>query len=130
MQYIHTAKCFEEFENNKNKKTCGNEQLAQDGSETHSVIRSITSAITEHAKDAILEVIQKNVPSPTKSPTRLPSHWSQDQLEVNEPIQLQHMIERSLGVTALLMSKDLMIAGNMGLKNELRSEMGGCPSTQ
>ena len=131
MQSIHTAKCFEEFENNKNKKTCTNEQPAQDGSEKHSVIRSITNAITEHAKDAILEVIQKNVPSPTKAPTSLTSQWSQDQLAVTkETIELQHMIERSLGVTALSMSKDLMIAGNMGLKNKLRSEMGGCPSTQ
>ena len=112
---------------------CTEQNKSTDGSQNHSVIHSITSAITEHAKDAILEVIQKNAPSPTKSPTSYwsqapqtshTSHWSQ------ESIQLQHMIERSLGVTALSMSKDPMIAGNMGLKNELRSEMGGAPSTK
>ena len=113
---------------------CTEQNKSTDGSQKHSVIRSITSAITEHAKDAILEVIQMNAPSPTKSPTSFwshqtphtsnTSHWSQ------ESIQLQHMIERSLGVTALSMSKDPMIAGNMGLKNELRSEMGGAPSTK
>ena len=39
------------------------------------------------------------------------------------------MIERSLGVTALSLAKDRMIAGNIGMKNELRMEMGGSPST-
>lgn len=89
-------------------------------SANHSVIREITSAITEHAKDAIVEVIQW-------SPLKV-AKGSRD-LHEPEQLQLQRVIEPSLGVTALSMAKDPMISGNMLLKNELREEMGGAPST-
>ena len=53
---------------------------------------------------------------------------TQDSVD-DEKVQLQQAIELSLGVTALSMAKDPMISGNVSLKNSLREEMGGVPST-
>ena len=89
-------------------------------SANHSVIREITSAITEHAKDAIVEVIQGSPLKVSKESSDTPDR---------QGVQFQRAIENSLGVTALSLAKDPMVAGNIFLKNELREEMGGAPST-
>ena len=120
LQSIHTAKHFAAATSTTSKKQ--NQDLDQSAaaSTKHNVIREITSAITEHAKDAIIEVIQGGSPiKPFKSST--PDN-KQEQLDI------QRAIERSLGVTALSMAKDPMLSGNIALKNELREEMGGTPS--
>ena len=62
LQSIHTAKHFEQYEfSGASKKNCTPAAAASmqyQSSTKHSVIREITPAITEHAKDAIVEVIQ------------------------------------------------------------------------
>ena len=65
----------------------------------------------------------------TFNPVASPN-WLQSQQSTHEQLQLEHMIKRSLGVTALSMAKDPMVSGNIGLKNEMRIEMSGAPSTQ
>ena len=47
-----------------------------------------------------------------------------------DPRELQVAIERSLGMSVLKMAKDPQVSGNIALKNALRDEMGGIPTTQ
>ena len=130
LQSIHTAKRFEDFQKSKQKKISG------DSAFQHTVIHEITSAITAHAKDAIVEVLQQGspikaksvhglhgkVPNGTKCSSRLYS-------EGYDPRELQVAIERSLGMTVLNMAKDPQVSGSIALKNALREEMGGMPTT-
>ena len=121
---IHTAKHFEQYESSgSSKKNCtpaAAASMQHQSSTKHSVIREITSAITEHAKDAIVEVIQGSPLKVSKESSDTPDR---------QGVQFQRAIENSLGVTALSLAKDPMVAGNIFLKNELREEMGGAPST-
>ena len=61
LQNIHTARRFEEQTTSSAKKqstSCQNETAAAQ----HSVIKQITSRITEHASDSILKVLQQASP--------------------------------------------------------------------
>ena len=119
MQSIHTAKHFaDSTQQNVKKSIVDPDQSA--ASTKHGVIQEITAAITEQAKDAIIEVLQGSPVKTFKSSTPDSKH---------EQLELQRTIERSLGVTALSMAKDPMLSGNIALKNELREEMGGTPSS-
>ena len=60
LQSIHTAKHFEEFQKSKHKKN------SSDSAVQHTVIHEITSAVTAHAKDAIVEVLQQGSPIKAK----------------------------------------------------------------
>ena len=141
---IHTARRFEEWTASTTKKqsTCQSETAATQ----HTVIKDLTSKITEHASDSILKVLQHA--SPVKQfdwakanqggnhysnpkANQGGNHYSNpSQFPRQEQLELQRAIEMSLGVTALSMAQDPFISGNIALKNELRAEMGDIPSTQ
>ena len=91
---------------------------------SHTVIRDMTSTIAAHAQDSILRVLQQNSPVKTMS-------MSNQKLAATQfdPREIQLAISQSLGVTALSLANDPMFAGNILLKNDLRSEMGGIPTT-
>ena len=127
LQSIHTAKHYENSVATGAQATKKNPNLPRPSDTVHtqhSVIQEITKSITEHAKDAIIEVIQQG--SPIKK-----LGWGNQSQEslLEEQVLIQRAIERSLGVTALSMAKDPMMAGNILLKNSLREEMGGAPTT-
>ena len=132
LQNIHTARRFEEWTASTTKKqsTCQSETAATQ----HTVIKDLTSKITEHASDSILKVLQHA--SPVKQfdwakANQGGNHYSNpSQFPRQEQLELQRAIEMSLGVTALSMAQDPFISGNIALKNELRAEMGDIPSTQ
>ena len=91
---------------------------------SHTAIRDMTSTIAAHAQDSILRVLQQNSPVKTMS-------MSNQKLAATQfdPREIQLAISQSLGVTALSLANDPMFAGNILLKNDLRSEMGGIPTT-
>ena len=125
LQSIHNAKQFEIFENKP--KNLDNTETAV----KHTAIHDLTKVITSHAKDAIIEVLQQTSPIRTKMIPSSSSGWSSTEV-VNDfdPREIEAAIERSLGMTALSsMHKDVGISGNISLKNVLREEMGGTPST-
>lgn len=124
-QTIHTTKHFELTNNRAAKKNSSSFHTDTAPTQHHKVIQELTQAITDHAKDAIVEVIQQG------SPIKKFDWRTQSQDSVGEDqLELQRAIERSLGVTAISMAKDPMISGNILLKNSLREEMGGVPCTQ
>ena len=116
------AKQFESFQHKKQKKTGGEESVLQ-----HSVIHDITKSITAHAKDAIVEVLREG--SPIKMSAGKKHTTSENSHELFDERELQLAIERSLGMTALSLVKDPYLAGHINLKNQLREELGGVPST-
>lgn len=126
LQSIHTAKQFESWEK-RNKKTDVTEASVE-----HTVIKDITAVIRSHAKDAIIEVLQRTSPIKSKIMPGM-SAAGHGQIGIGNDFdsrELQLAIERSLGITALSMHKDVGIAGNIALKYALREEMGGVPSTR
>ena len=102
--------------------------------------------ITDIAKDSIIEVLRQDSPMKKSKVSKLhqayahaskrkylPSNhidlYSSDSDTSIDDHQVQAAIARSLGVTATALAKDPLIAGNIGLKNQLRGEMGDNPST-
>ena len=81
-------------------------------------MKELTQAITEHAKDSIVEVIQQQ-----GSPVKKQCDWTQlTQDSTDEQVEVQRAIERSMGVTAISMAKDPMISGNVSLKMYLENK--------
>ena len=93
-------------------------------SKSHSLIGELTAKINSQASDTIIHVLQHG--SPIK---KLLQDDPSSLHKVGEQLQLQETLDRSLGVTATKLAHDPSISGNIQLKNELRKEMGGRPST-
>ena len=110
LQSIHNAKQFEIFENKP--KNLDNTETAV----KHTAIHDLTKVITSHAKDAINEVLQRTSPIRTRMIPSSSSGWSSTEV-VNDfdPREIEAAIERSLGMTALSMHKDVGISGNISL---------------
>ena len=129
LQSIHHAKHYEDHVNKKRPKDKSIVPTAD-----HSIIRELTSTITSTAADSILKVLQNNCSIKQELPfnqfipcsTDLVTTTGVDQYDQRE---IQLAIERSMGITALSLCKDNKIAGHVQLKNELRKELGGTPTT-
>lgn len=135
LQAIHTTKNYEEWcSTNGNggspdkKKNCNDVTCLK-----QSIMREINQTVVDTAKDAIVDVMQSLPMKCVQYYDNLhqhhpiKSHTSQYPGDFN-PVEVQQTIERSLVVTGLALAKDPTIAGHVGLKNELREEMGGRPT--
>ena len=133
---IHHAKHYEHYKaTNTTRQTTSNKDHT--ASETHSIIRDLTSTIVASSADSMLKVLQHHSPSKKVSGTPAPSSYNYVVPKTTgaecdnqyDPRELQVAIERSLGVTALSLAKNTEVAGSVPLKNELREALGGNPTT-
>lgn len=128
LQSIHHAKHYEDHVNKKRPKDKSIVPTAD-----HSIIRELTSTITSTAADSILKVLQNNCSIKQELPSNQFIPYSTDLpttgVDQYDQREIQLAIERSMGITALSLCKDNKIAGHVQLKNELRKELGGTPTT-
>lgn len=106
---------------------------------TASAIGQITKIAAEVAKDSVIEVIQKDSPCKcnkhTSCCTACTYHQSSNHIDLchsssyDKDADIRHTIKQSLGVTGSGLAKHPGVAGNIMLKNKLRKELGGKPTT-
>lgn len=135
LQSIHHAKKYDLYQKQQaSKKSEPKASVA--AADTHSIIRDLTSTIVTTSTDSMLRVLQNFSPSKHQSGTKFDStdnvSMHRDQYVCHgqyDPRELQVALERSLGVTAHTLAQNQQLSSNIQFKNELRTALGGIPST-
>ena len=108
-----------------------------EGTGKQSAIAKLTGAITDIAKDAIIETFQQN--SPIRSLAGFKTNLAKSTNHIatanctstcnTSYVDVEAAIDQSLAISAHASAKSPSIATDIGLKNDLRKEMGGIPTT-
>ena len=133
LQSIHHAKRYEQYQKQQaSKKQEPRASVA--AADSHSIIRDLTSTIVSSSTDSMLRVLQNHSPSKKLNGSSYGSSYVtgdsvSNQQDQYDPRELQLAMERSLGVTAHTLAQNQELSSNIQFKNELRTALGGIPST-